>query len=253
VDLNNIAWRQSGTDVTGWNSVNLGGNTGGNAQEKWVAFDDLVVSTTDIADDYTPGGSSDTTPPIATINLPTTSATYTTTSSTINLGGNASDDKGVTLVTWANDRGDSGTASGTASWTVNGIILYSGTNVLTVTSHDAVGNTGTDVLTVTYNAPECSDGIDNDGDGQIDYPDDAGCTSLTDTDESNCGNEACESGETPTSCPADCESSCTSEADADGNSEVSIGELAQYISEWKQGIVTIGELINAISEWKNGC
>ncbi|MCA9837415.1 MAG: hypothetical protein KC422_10875 [Trueperaceae bacterium] len=32
--------------------------------------------------------------------------------------------------------------------------------------------------------PECSDGIDNDGDGQTDYPDDKGCTSKEDTSES---------------------------------------------------------------------
>ncbi len=33
--------------------------------------------------------------------------------------------------------------------------------------------------------PDCSDGIDNDGDGKIDYPDDDGCKSATDTSESN--------------------------------------------------------------------
>ena len=33
--------------------------------------------------------------------------------------------------------------------------------------------------------PACSDGIDNDGDGLVDYPNDPGCTSGTDTDEYN--------------------------------------------------------------------
>lgn len=33
--------------------------------------------------------------------------------------------------------------------------------------------------------PACSDGIDNDGDGLIDYPADPGCTSSTDTDETD--------------------------------------------------------------------
>jgi hypothetical protein len=32
-------------------------------------------------------------------------------------------------------------------------------------------------------APDCSDGIDNDGDGLVDYPADPGCTSPTDTSE----------------------------------------------------------------------
>ncbi|MDB5970652.1 MAG: hypothetical protein JWQ90_3102 [Hydrocarboniphaga sp.] len=33
--------------------------------------------------------------------------------------------------------------------------------------------------------PQCSDGIDNDGDGQIDYPADKGCTDANDNDEYN--------------------------------------------------------------------
>jgi serine protease AprX len=41
--------------------------------------------------------------------------------------------------------------------------------------------------------PECSDGIDNDGDGKIDFPFDRGCSSADDTSEA---------GETPTACDA---------------------------------------------------
>jgi hypothetical protein len=36
-------------------------------------------------------------------------------------------------------------------------------------------------------APQCGDGLDNDGDGLIDYPDDCGCDSVTDDSESNTG------------------------------------------------------------------
>ena len=57
---------------------------------------------------------------------------------------------GVTQVTWSNDRGGSGTASGTTSWSVSGIVLQSGDNVITVTARDAANNSGTDILTVTY-------------------------------------------------------------------------------------------------------
>ena len=67
----------------------------------------------------------------------------------------------MTQVTWANNRGGSGTARGTASWTVNGIVLQSGVNVLTVTARDAAGNTSTDALTVTY-TPRRHDGADGD-------------------------------------------------------------------------------------------
>jgi hypothetical protein len=39
---------------------------------------------------------------------------------------------------------------------------------------------------------QCKDGIDNDGDGNTDYPADAGCSSKNDNDESNCGDGVCE-------------------------------------------------------------
>jgi hypothetical protein len=91
----------------------------------------------------------DTTPPTIRIALPTTSATYTTRSSSLRLAGTASDNVGVTQVTWSNGIGG-GTANGTTSWTVNGIALKKGSNVLTVTAWDAAGNTGTATLTVNY-------------------------------------------------------------------------------------------------------
>lgn len=87
--------------------------------------------------------------PTVTITSPTSNPTLSTGNATVTLGGNASDDTGVTQVTWANSRGGSGTASGTTSWSVGGIVLQSGSNVLTVTARDAAGNTSTDTLTVT--------------------------------------------------------------------------------------------------------
>ena len=61
--------------------------------------------------------------------------------------------------------------------------------------------------------PACSDGIDNDGDTKIDYPDDAGCTSLTDTNETNpaCNDGVDNDGDTKIDYPAD--PGCTSAAD----------------------------------------
>ena len=41
-------------------------------------------------------------------------------------------------------------SSGTTSWSVTGIALQSGNNVLTVTARDAANNAGTDTLTVNY-------------------------------------------------------------------------------------------------------
>ena len=63
---------------------------------------------------------------------------------------------------------------------------------------------------------ECSDGVDNDGDGDIDYPLDSGCDNYDDTDETDCGDGVCEGGETNETCWDDCgwpPNSCT---DTDG-------------------------------------
>jgi hypothetical protein len=101
------------------------------------------------------GAGTDTTAPTVTITAPTSNATYTTSSSPLALGGTAADNVGVTQVTWANDRGGSGSATSTTNWTnwSASVALQSGTNVLTVTARDGAGNPGTDTLTVTYTPP----------------------------------------------------------------------------------------------------
>ena len=99
----------------------------------------------------TVNGTPDNTNPSITITSPTSGSSYTSSSASLNISGTASDNVGVTTVTWSNDRGGSGTASGTTNWSVSGISLQSGTNVITVTAKDAANNTGTDTLTVTYN------------------------------------------------------------------------------------------------------
>lgn len=96
---------------------------------------------------YTPP---DTTAPTVSILGPTSGTSFAASSSAITLGGTAADDRGVTAVTWANDRGGSGFSSGTTSWSVPSVALQVGTNVITVKAQDASGNQGTDVLTVTY-------------------------------------------------------------------------------------------------------
>lgn len=92
----------------------------------------------------------DITVPGIAIGSPTIGASYTTSNGTLSLSGSASDNVGVTQVTWVNSRGGSGTASGTTTWSVSGIALQGGTNTLTVTARDAAGNTASDTLIVTY-------------------------------------------------------------------------------------------------------
>ncbi|MCD4811504.1 right-handed parallel beta-helix repeat-containing protein, partial [bacterium] len=82
----------------------------------------------------------DTTDPIITITSPTSGDTYSTEEDSVSLGGSASDNIGVTSVTWINSRGGSGTASGTDNWTISNVSLQEGDNVITVTAHDAAGN-----------------------------------------------------------------------------------------------------------------
>jgi len=95
------------------------------------------------------GSGADTTLPTVTITSPTSSPTYTTTGSSLTLQGTASDNVGVTQVTWTNSRGGSGTATGTSSWATNAIALQAGSNALTVTARDAAGNMAQANLTVT--------------------------------------------------------------------------------------------------------
>lgn len=63
------------------------------------------------------------------------------------------------------------------------------------------------VTVVSSSLPQCSDGLDNDGDGKIDFPDDPGCSDASDNNETDtpvCGDGLCNSGETCGTCPSDC-------------------------------------------------
>ena len=80
---------------------------------------------------------------------PAAGSTFSTTNTTVALGGTADDNVGVTQVTWSNSKGGNGVAAGTTAWSVASVALQPGANVITVTAKDAAGNVGTDVLTVT--------------------------------------------------------------------------------------------------------
>ncbi len=73
----------------------------------------------------------ETTPPAITITLPTVASTFTTTASSIVLGGVASDNVGVSEIRWASQFGPWGTAAGTTSWTTPAIPLQTGANQIT--------------------------------------------------------------------------------------------------------------------------
>ena len=59
--------------------------------------------------------------PTVTITAPTSASTMTATTSTITLAGTATDDAAVASVTWTNNLGGSGTATGTTNWSAAGV------------------------------------------------------------------------------------------------------------------------------------
>ena len=94
-------------------------------------------------------------PPEIFITAPTRSSIYTNATGTLNLSGTADDGLGLvpgTLasITWANNQGGGGNATGTTNWSINGITLLLGTNILTVTATDTAGNSSNATLTVVY-------------------------------------------------------------------------------------------------------
>src|SRR5262249_21232519 len=102
----------------------------------------------------------DATPPTVTITSPATDPTFSTGSNTLTRAGTASDNEGVTEVSWTNNRGGSDTAAGTTNWTITGISLQPGPNILTVTARDAAGNAGSAALTVNYVVASTITGIE---------------------------------------------------------------------------------------------
>lgn len=101
--------------------------------------------------EYDTGGSpGDIISPSVQILTPTTNDRWSKQSNSIGISGSADDNIAVTSVTWSNNLGGSGTATGTTSWVIPSITLYAGDNIITVTAWDAAGNSGTDTLTVIY-------------------------------------------------------------------------------------------------------
>jgi hypothetical protein len=90
----------------------------------------------------------DKTLPSIKITSPTSTGSYSTTKSSVALAGTASDNVGVTKVTWVNSSGTSGTASGTTAWSFS-TRLPTGINVITVTATDAAGNRSSASITIS--------------------------------------------------------------------------------------------------------
>jgi hypothetical protein len=148
-----------------WNNTNMGGfvsNGPATCSPTTLVSSSIIVQGRDWFDGSTPKpgytsytyphplitGEADPLPPTLTISAP--AATSETTSSPLTtLAGTCSDSDGtISSVTWSNNQGGSGTATGTTSWSVASVALTTeAVNVITVTCTD--DDTLTDVETVS--------------------------------------------------------------------------------------------------------
>ena len=84
--------------------------------------------------------------PAVILTIPTSGSQFTTSKSSLLLGGVAVDDQGVTAVQWKNDRGGFGRATGTDQW-MAAVPLRTGKNEITITVVD--GNSNRSVIRVS--------------------------------------------------------------------------------------------------------
>ena len=129
------------------------------------------------------------TPPTVSVSTPINGATV---SSTISLSATASDDSAVAGVQFQLDGSNFGAEDTVAPYSLSWdtTTVTNGSHSLTAIARDLINQTRSATVNVTVNNspaanPACSDGVDNDSDSLTDFPDDPGCTSLTDTDEFN--------------------------------------------------------------------
>jgi hypothetical protein len=85
-----------------------------------------------------PPNTADTTPPTLAITSPG-ATTISTALASILISGTASDNVGVQRITWANNFGGSGTATGTTAWSAT-VPVLTGSNAITIRAFDAAGN-----------------------------------------------------------------------------------------------------------------
>lgn len=125
-------------------------------------------------------GKLDTERPQIKITSPTSEGKLAAELSAITLSGVASDDTGITQISWAIDRGSnsinpfpgSGQASGTTAWATPAITLQPGINIITITARDTAGNNGSADLIVIFNPAATIvtiAGAGNKGDGHPAY------------------------------------------------------------------------------------
>ncbi len=110
----------------------------------WVAW--VVVPTISPPPPPPPTG------PSITITTPSGGPLLSLPTPTLTIDGLASGTAAITRIAWTNDRGGHGIATGTSTWSVPGLTLFPGTNVITLTAIDANDHIATATITVTLTA-----------------------------------------------------------------------------------------------------
>ena len=101
------------------------------------------------ADLYAAGPGSEAEGPIEiTITTPAVGGTLETPDEDVALAGTAESDAEVVSVSWTNDQGGEGEASGSESWRTGTIPLVVGENRITITAKDSIGATGSRTVTI---------------------------------------------------------------------------------------------------------
>ena len=88
-------------------------------------------------------------PAIPSISITSPSANFSTSGNTVSVLGAAWGGSGTLRVTWADDRGGSGMATGTANWSVASLTLAAGANNITATVTDGAGRTAARTILIT--------------------------------------------------------------------------------------------------------
>ena len=127
--------------AVGANSITITATAGASQVSRSYAVTRLATTPT------TPPNTGDTTPPTLAISSPA-ATTVSTALASILISGTASDNVGVQRITWANNFGGSGTATGTTAWSVT-VPFLTGSNAITIRAFDAAGNSAWRSLVVT--------------------------------------------------------------------------------------------------------
>jgi hypothetical protein len=138
-------------------AANTGGTSDGTANLSVAANNTFTqrIGTVNIAGrsyTVTQDGQADTEAPTLRVTNPTT-LTINTTAGAIPVAGTATDNGRVASVAWRSDRGLSGFAAGTTSWTIAALPLLTGRNVITLSATDDSGNVSGAVTLIVTSMP----------------------------------------------------------------------------------------------------